>query len=112
MGRVFREYWIPAESHLRWAGFRLIQHRVTGELSLFGRYGEIWEYGGGKYRVMIRSQKVIESFSKAFKIKALHGYENLFTIKETELRKAAWFIKPFRQVVKAAEMANYPDLSY
>jgi hypothetical protein len=45
-------------------GLKTIQHKVTGELSSLGKYGEIYEFGDGTFRALVTNAKVANRLCK------------------------------------------------
>lgn len=44
-------WYVPEDAEL--FGFKACKHRITKELALFGKYGEVWDRGQGKAGIMV-----------------------------------------------------------
>lgn len=55
-----RKEWQPSKNLL--GGYRCVEHLKTTELSLIGRYGEIWSCNSDWYRAIILSPRIAKRF--------------------------------------------------
>lgn len=46
--------WYRPSVECRIAGFEAVRHRISGETAIVGKWGEIWEIGGGVYGVLVK----------------------------------------------------------
>ena len=86
-----------------------VQHSVTGEVALVGRYGEIWKLNNrGSYGVVILGPRVARRLGATIKQRGRidFGDETIFTFTEKELPLVIRAIKPFRDQNEAILAAN------
>lgn len=64
---MIKEWYIPITEDSM-LGYKALKHRITKELCLFGRYGEMWQVSDTTYGVLIHSSAIAKKIAKLAKI--------------------------------------------
>ena len=54
--------WVLAEDNEKFGKYKLIKSKVSGEVCLVGKYGNIWEYSKTHYACVITSNRVARKY--------------------------------------------------
>lgn len=89
-------------------GFKCIKHKITKELTLSGKYGDIWRYSDKLYAMVIKSRQ-IDSRARSLGFSLRHGLkddESICHFPLDMLPKAVNLLKVSKQQATQIRYAN------
>jgi hypothetical protein len=101
-----KNMWAPTKYLL--GGYRCTEHAATKELSLIGRYGEIWAYDAFTFKAIVYSHRIAKKFLSKELWPVQLGDEILFSFQIADL--PVW-IKRLHVPSKSSTQANIADQS-
>lgn len=100
------------ETDTKWGSRKAIKYKKDGGLSLYGRYGIIWHYGGDIYSAGITAPKIGNKVSKRYGLKGgcKDGDEIIIRFPKSDLNEMIRTLKiPKSPATQIRYAENFPN---
>jgi hypothetical protein len=90
-------YWIPSKQKL--GGYKSIEHEITKEVALIGKYGEIWKFSeDGNFKALVEDHLKANQLARKLSSKSRYksGDEAIFTFSQIDFETVADVIAVYR----------------
>ena len=77
--------WIPSDNSEFFGKFKTIKNKVSKEICLVGRYGQIWEYSDKEYACVVTSPRIAKKYLPETHHPVKKGDEILYRFPKNQL---------------------------